>query len=103
MKAGFFSQGSQGILKAWAVEDRLMTETWASPGYDLLPKLRNLNVPTLVIYGDHDFIPAAISQHLTSAIPRARLVTLKDCGHFAYLECPADVRRAIDDFFRRPE
>ena len=30
----------------------------------------------------------------------ARLVTLKDCGHFAYLECAADVRRAVDDFFQ---
>jgi hypothetical protein len=24
----------------------------------------------------------------------------KPCGHFSYLECPADVGRVIDEFFR---
>jgi pimeloyl-ACP methyl ester carboxylesterase len=56
-------------------------------------------MPTLVIWGDDDFIPAEIATHIARAIPRARLVTVKDCGHFAYLECPADVRAAFNDFF----
>jgi proline iminopeptidase len=90
----------EGILKARAIESRLMNETWSSPGYDLLPKLKSLRIPTLVIYGDHDFIPAATAAHITQAIPNARLVTLKDCGHFSYLECPAAVREHIDAFFR---
>jgi proline iminopeptidase len=101
MKAGFISQGKEGIVKARAVEDRLMLDTWQQDRYDLLPRLGSLNIPTLVIYGDHDFIPAEIAGHIARAIPKARLVTLKDCGHFAYLECAADTRTAIDDFFRR--
>lgn len=101
MKAAFTSQGKDGILKAWAVEDRLMRDTWQVESYDLLPQLRTLKIPTLVIYGDHDFIPADISAHITQAIPNARLVTLKDCGHFAYLECPGGVRGALDEFLGR--
>ena len=101
MKAGFISQGKEGIVKARAVEDRLMRDTWQVDGYDLLPKLRTLSIPTLVISGDHDFIPGEIAAHIARAIPNARLVTLKDCGHFAYLECPGEVRNALDDFFRR--
>ena len=65
-----------------------MNETWASPnGYDLYPKLKGLNIPALVITGDHDFFPFA-AEHIAQAIPGAHLVTLKDCGHFPYLECP---------------
>jgi proline iminopeptidase len=75
MKAAFVSQGKAGILKARAVEDRLKA--------------------------DKDFIPAEIAQHIASAIPGAQLVTLGNCGHFSYLECPADVRKAFDDFFHR--
>jgi proline iminopeptidase len=101
MQAAFISQGKEGIVKARAVEDRLMRDTWEMEKYDLLPKLAALNIPALVIWGDHDFIPAAIATHIAEAIPKARLVTLKDCGHFAYLECAADVRAALDDFFRR--
>jgi proline iminopeptidase len=101
MKAAFVRQGKEGIVKARAVEDRLMRDTWQVDGYDLLPKLQTLSIPTLVIWGDHDFFPIEIAAHIARAIPNAQLVTLKDCGHFAYLECPGDVRNAFNDFFRR--
>ena len=91
----------EAILEARQVEDRLMAETWSADGYDLLPKLRSLNIPALVIYGDHDFIPAFVAAHIAEAMPNARLVTMKDCGHFAYLECPGSVREEIDGFFER--
>ena len=79
-----------------------MADTWQLPLYDLMPRLASLRVPTLVLWGDRDFIPREISEHLVGSLPRARLVTLADCGHFAYLECPADVRRALQDFDRQP-
>lgn len=100
MKAGFISQGKNGIVKARAVEDRLMQDTWERAGYDLMPKLAALRMPTLIIWGDHDFIPIEIATHIAGGIPNARLVTLKDCGHFAYMECPSDVRTTLNDFFR---
>jgi proline iminopeptidase len=100
MQARFIEQGKEDILKSRAIEDRLVNQTWARPGgYDLHPKLTALSIPTLVITGDHDFFPFA-AEHIAQAIPHARLVTLKDCGHFPYLECPAPLRRQIDAFLR---
>jgi proline iminopeptidase len=99
MQAAFVSQGKAGIRKARAVEDRLMDETWNVPGYDLTPKLASLRMPTVVIWGDHDFIPLEISSHIARAVPNAQMVTLTDCGHFAYLECAGDVRRVLEGFF----
>ena len=100
MKAAFMRQGKEGIVKARVVEDRLMRETWQIDSYDLLPKLQTLNIPTLVISADHDFIPSEIAAHIAAAIPNAQLVVLTNCGHFAYLEQPVEVRNAIDGFFR---
>jgi len=100
MQAAFRSQGSEGIVKARAVEDRLMLDTWQVPGYDLTPKIRSLRIPTLVIAGDHDFFPIEVAAHISEAIPNAQLVTMKNCGHFAYLECPGDVRKAFVGFFK---
>jgi pimeloyl-ACP methyl ester carboxylesterase len=57
----------------------------------------------LVIYGDHDFIPIEIASGIARALPNARLVTVKRCGHLADLESGADVRRALGDFVRRPK
>jgi proline iminopeptidase len=98
MRAAFIAQGASGILKARAVEDRLMADTWQQPSYDLMPRLSSLRIPTLILWGDHDFIPREISEHLAGSLPQARLVTLEDCGHFAYLECPGAVRTALQDF-----
>jgi proline iminopeptidase len=100
MKAGFIRKGKEGIVRARAIEDRLMRDSWEMDGYDLLSKLQALSIPTLVIYGDHDIIPGEIAMHIARAIPHAQLVTLKNCGHFAFLECPGDVRNAFNDFFR---
>jgi pimeloyl-ACP methyl ester carboxylesterase len=45
--------------------------------------------------------PKGRSNRIARSIPGARLVTLNDCGHFSYLECPAAVRKDIDNFFHR--
>ena len=78
-----------------------MLDTWQSPGYDLLPKLRSLQIPTLVITGEQDFIPVVSSEHIAQAIPGAKLVTIRGCGHFTFLECGSEVRAAFQDFIRR--
>jgi len=101
MSEGFHRQGKAGILKAWAIEERLYRDSWQAPGYDLLPRVRELRIPTLVIVGEQDFIPTQIAAQIAQAVPSATLVRIRDCGHFAYMECGADVRRAMDDFFRR--
>jgi proline iminopeptidase len=100
MKVRFESQGAAGILKARAVEDRLMRDTWQAPGYDLLSRVRSLRIPTLVIAGTDDFIPVEVAGHIAQAMPDAKLAVIRDCGHFAYLECGAEARRHIDDFIR---
>jgi proline iminopeptidase len=98
MKAAFIRQGKDGIVKARAVEDRLMLDTWGKADYDLLPKLNAVQARALVISGDHDFFPETIAEHIAHAAPHSELVMLTGCGHFAYLECAAEVRENIDRF-----
>jgi proline iminopeptidase len=88
----------EGIRKARAIEDRLYAQTWSSSGYDLLPRLARLRIPTLIVHGDHDFVPAACVEHIAEAMPGSRLVMLRDCGHFSYLERPDEVREALKGF-----
>jgi proline iminopeptidase len=101
MREAFVRQGAEGIVKARAVEERLYRDTWDLEDYDLTPAMRDLRVPTLVITGEDDFIPVEIAEHIAKAIPGATLVAIPDCAHFAYLECPGEVRAAVDEFFRR--
>ncbi len=89
----------EGILKAWVIEKRLYNETWLLSDYDLTPKLQRLEIPTLIIHGDYDFVPLECAAHIAQAIPAARFVMLKDTGHFSYLESADEVRKEITDFF----
>jgi pimeloyl-ACP methyl ester carboxylesterase len=87
------------VRTARAIEDRLHEETWSSPGYDLLPKLRRLATPTLVLHGENDFVPVQVAAHVAEAIPGARLAVLPRCGHFAYLEAPDAVAQHVHELF----
>jgi proline iminopeptidase len=91
----------EDILKARAIEQRLSTQTWLADDYDLIPRLRSLNTPTLVIHAGYDFVPLQCAMNITEAMDASRLVVLDDCGHFAYMECPADVHRTIVGFVSR--
>jgi proline-specific peptidase len=84
-----------GVLMARAIEHRLYGQTWERPNYDLIPKLRRLEVPTLVLHGEHDFVPLEVVVRIADAMPRARLAVLAGCGHFAYLEQPEAVREHV--------
>jgi len=91
---------SESILKGWEIEDRLMSETLLAGEYDLVPKLKELSIPALILHGDDDFVPIDCALHVAEAMPHARFVLLKECGHFSYLECPDQVHEEIGDFFR---
>lgn len=54
-----------------------------------------------IVGTDHDIIPVEIADHVGTAIPDAELVTLKDCGHFSYLEALDNVRDALGRFLVR--
>jgi len=90
----------EGIVRARGIEQKLYEQTW-SGNYDLLPRLRSVRIPTLVIHGDRDFVPVGIAEEIASGIDGATLVVLTHCGHFAYLDQPDEVHRRVVEFVSR--
>jgi proline iminopeptidase len=86
----------RGVLTAREIERRLYEQTWLRADYDLVPRLRGLPTPTLVLHGAEDLVPVAMAARIAEAMPRARLDVLDGCGHFAYLERPERVAGAIN-------
>lgn len=56
--------------------------------YDLLSDLGQLYLPTLIIHGDSDPNPLQSATHIHTAIKNSKLVVIKECGHFPYIEQP---------------
>jgi 3-oxoadipate enol-lactonase len=58
-----------------------------------------VNVPVLLIVGDEDkTTPVPMAQKLYKNFPNAELVVLPNCGHWATIETPNEVNRALLQF-----
>jgi proline iminopeptidase len=69
------------------------------PTLDLRPELRTIEAPTLVVVGDDDMIGGPVcADAIMGELPDGRLVTIRDSGHFVYLEQPEAFRAAVTDF-----
>jgi pimeloyl-ACP methyl ester carboxylesterase len=56
---------------------------------DSRPLLPSIRCPTLVLVGKEDAAtPVELSQEMAAAIPGARLIVLRDCGHLSTMEKP---------------
>jgi proline iminopeptidase len=99
--AGYFADPrSSQDLTPFRVMARAQQSVWDSLGdFDLAAdgRLSSIRVPTLIVHGRQDPIPLASSEQ-AAKIMNAKLIVLEDCGHVPYVEQPAALFSAIDDF-----
>ncbi len=68
---------------------------------NLRDALPHINVPTLLVYGDHDArAPLTVAKDLHAAISGPALVVLPGVGHLCNIEDPGQFNRAARDFLR---
>jgi 3-oxoadipate enol-lactonase len=66
---------------------------------DVTSRLREIDLPTLLIGGQHDGIsPPAEMRQIAAQMPNARFVEIAAAGHMAPLEQPRAVNAAITEF-----
>ena len=69
---------------------------------DTTAVLSRINVPTLVLVGEHDALtPPAVSEALQRQIPNAELHVIPSAGHMSNLENPAEFNRHLIEFLNR--
>ena len=68
---------------------------------DINAKLATIDVPTLILHGDFDPIPIASAEYIQQMIPTAKLVIIKESGHFPFVEQPERFSEAIREFMQK--
>lgn len=64
--------------------------------------MASLQVPTMVVWGDHDaLIPTPLAEPSAALIPAAELRIIEASGHAVHREQPEALLRALDGFDRR--
>lgn len=70
-------------------------------GFDMSAALPGIDVPTLVVTGQHDrVLPPAGGRELAALIPGARFVEIPAAGHLGYAEQPGAFNDAVLSFLR---
>jgi pimeloyl-ACP methyl ester carboxylesterase len=78
---------------------RLMATALA--GADTGDFLRQINVPTRLLWGDEDArSPIALGRRLEAEIPGAKLVVIEGAGHVSNLDRPMEFNAAVAEFLR---
>jgi pimeloyl-ACP methyl ester carboxylesterase len=101
-----WSPSSPAVLKERGRETVLATrpsvtgcDFTACNGFDVMSRLDEIRLPTLVIVGEDDRLtPPKYAEFLARGIAGAELARIPRAGHFVSLEQPAEVNRAIRDF-----
>jgi pimeloyl-ACP methyl ester carboxylesterase len=66
---------------------------------DLSGVLPTIDVPTLLLWGEHDVrSPLSVARAFEAAIPGARLRIIRGAGHAAHLERPEAFTAAVRDW-----
>ena len=69
-------------------------------GIDLRAQLPQIQLPVLVIHGEHDrLLPLDAARWLVGQLPNARLHVVSGAGHVPTVTHPDEVAAAIDSFF----
>jgi proline iminopeptidase len=55
-------------------------------GFDLVPALRNLQMPTLIILGDHDLVSTATAEETHAAIRNSKVILVAHSGHMTFVD-----------------
>jgi len=88
--------GSADYRKASPLMKQVLVKTVNEDLTDMLP---NINVPTLLVWGDMDTAtPLSHAKIMEEKIPDAGLVILKNTGHYSFLEDFYTFGRVIDSF-----
>lgn len=59
--------------------------------YELVPRLRGMSVPTLIMQGQQDPLGDSGPQ-LHTLLPKSKLVFISECGHWPWIEQPQEFR-----------
>jgi pimeloyl-ACP methyl ester carboxylesterase len=90
-------------LEETALKNQAMVAklSWQPRSHDpsLAKWLHRIDVPTLLVWGDHDrLFPLQHAQAFAKAIPGAQLVVIAKCGHVPQIEKPDDFVAALESF-----
>jgi pimeloyl-ACP methyl ester carboxylesterase len=68
---------------------------------NLYNDLKKFNFPVLIINGALDIVSASALQRLRSSLPKSKLETFTESGHFPFVEETKKFNKVVEQFIRK--
>jgi pimeloyl-ACP methyl ester carboxylesterase len=95
---------ADGVARWLAIEERAVTTAVSQPNANSITwaKIEQLQVPTLLLWGDGDlYTSPPVQRLLASHFPRAETVVANECGHNVHWERSDIFNSAVLNFIRK--
>jgi proline-specific peptidase len=79
------------------------TVTGTLKTWDIMDRLAEIRVPTLLVGGRYDECTPGHMQAMHARIPGSQLETIEDASHLCFAERPAEFNKIINSFFGRTD
>lgn len=68
--------------------------------YDIHSELKKITCPVLVMIGRQSVFSVESAGAIDASLPNSTLKIFEDCGHFEYIEQPAQFKSVVTDFYK---
>lgn len=90
------------LLEKTIVSVAGMARDGETAAYDVIPRLSEIRIPTLILVGRYDFIcPPSQAKIMHEGIADSELVIFENSGHLPYVEEPETFFAAVRDWIKR--
>jgi len=94
-KSLYSAAGSTDYLNAGAMQKIFINTV----NEDLLPLVRRIKQPTLLVWGEHDDqTPVQDAHKMKAELKNSKLVVIPDAGHYVFLDKTPEVVKALKEF-----
>jgi proline-specific peptidase len=98
-----FLELRQEVYHTMCGESEIMGVTGNLKDWDIIERLPEIHVPTLITCGRYDEATPALAETMRRGLPNAELVIFEQSAHFAFAEEPKHFRQEIEQFLQRTE
>lgn len=90
------------LLARWNIDRvkagrNMMVALWAYREYDVVRLTRNIDLPALILFGEHGPCMPTLSA-FKAALPHAKVAVLEDCGHYPMIDDPERFTQTVVEF-----
>lgn len=68
--------------------------------YDCSNDFKNFKQPVLILQGENDILNMETAREIKVAFPNSKLIPLKNCGHYGWLDAKEEYFKALQNFLK---